>query len=235
MSSFSLKMIALLTMICDHVGYTLFPGFLVLRAVGRLAFPIYAFLVAEGYRKTSNPNKYAMRLAIFAVISEIPFDMVFFNSPLYMEGQNVFLTLLLGLLAVMTYDRLTKRRMQAAAMISVLACALAASVLKTDYEFVGVLMIFVFFVCKDNTSKAVWITVLAAANAATQILSAEVIGYDILFWGGLQLLEIAALPIIFSYNGKLGPRLKYFFYAAYPVHLLILYVIVHWKGIFGMQ
>lgn len=220
-------MLALLTMICDHLGYVLFPGFTVLRVVGRLAFPIYAFLIAEGYRKTSNANRYAFRLAIFAIASEVPFDLAFYNNPLYMESQNIFITLLFGLLAVMFYDGLTARKMQAAAMISVFVCCFAAILLRSDYEFVGVLMIFVFFVCKDRRYLVLWFAALVAANAATQILSVQMITSGTLIWGGIQLFELAALPIIFRYNGKQGPRLKYFFYAAYPVHLLILYAIDH--------
>ncbi len=96
MSSFQLKMIAVITMLIDHIGAVIFPDIIVLRIIGRLAFPLFAFLITEGYRHTSNFNRYLGRLFIFAIISQYPFWLAFgFDA-----GLNIFSTLFLGLIAI---------------------------------------------------------------------------------------------------------------------------------------
>ena len=104
MSAFTLKMIALVTMVIDHVGAVFFPDLIWLRYIGRLSMPIYAFLLAEGYRKTRNFLHYALRLALFAVLSEVPYDLLFQGRVLEFSRQNI-LFLFIGalLLAVVPY------------------------------------------------------------------------------------------------------------------------------------
>ena len=96
MSAFTLKMIALVTMVIDHVGAVFFPDLIWLRYIGRLSMPIYAFLLAEGYRKTRNFLHYALRLALFAVLSEVPYDLLFQGRVLEFSRQNILFTLLTG-------------------------------------------------------------------------------------------------------------------------------------------
>lgn len=93
-----LKWIAVLTMVIDHVGAILFPDQIWMRVIGRVAFPIYAYCLAEGFRYTSDYRRYLGRLALFAILSEIPFDLAFYGVPFSFAHQNVFFTLTLGLI-----------------------------------------------------------------------------------------------------------------------------------------
>ena len=100
LNGFTLKWIAMLTMLIDHTGMVLFPQYRIFRIVGRLAFPIYCFLLVEGAVHTSNWKKYVSRLILFALISEIPFDLARSGQIVAADAQNVFFTLSFGLLAV---------------------------------------------------------------------------------------------------------------------------------------
>jgi len=105
MSAFVLKIIAMITMTCDHVSYLIFGGFSFLNYIGRIAFPIFAYQISEGYIHTSNLRKYFLRLLVFALISQIPFSLFLsmYSDNFYL---NIFFTLLLGLLAITVYDKL---------------------------------------------------------------------------------------------------------------------------------
>ena len=99
-------------MLIDHIGAVFFPQVMILRFIGRLAFPIYAFLLVQGYQHTANTpryQKYVGRMLLFAAISEISFDLCFYKTPIYLGYQNVYFTLLLGLLALYCYDFLEKK------------------------------------------------------------------------------------------------------------------------------
>ncbi|MBQ2453108.1 MAG: hypothetical protein II497_01520, partial [Lachnospiraceae bacterium] len=100
MTGTALKLIAVVSMLIDHTGDVLFPGQLWLRYIGRLAFPIYCFLIVEGFIHTRNVMKYMARLLVFGIVSEIPFDLAFFGEISYPGYQNVFWTLLLGLMSI---------------------------------------------------------------------------------------------------------------------------------------
>ena len=106
LNSFWLKMIAITTMLIDHVGAVLLPQYPILRIIGRIAFPIFCFLLVEGFMHTHDVIRYMTRIGLFALISEIPFDLLFYGRILDGTHQNVFFTLFIGL--VMLYY-LTKR------------------------------------------------------------------------------------------------------------------------------
>ena len=219
MSSFGMKMLALLTMLCDHFGYALFSQITILRVIGRMAMPLFAFLLGEGFLHTSDKKKYLFRMVLFALLSEAPFDLLFYGTLVSLQGQNVFFTLSLGLIALWSYEffAIQQRRVEPG-LLAVGACALASELLRADYGMVGVLMVFLLYVCREKWHR----TGLLALSVALQMLRVGVVyGRD---WGMLQgFALLAALPI-FLYNGTQGRRRwKWFFYLFYPIHLLLLY------------
>ena len=131
MSSLVLKITALITMIIDHYGAIFQGNIIIYRIIGRLAFPIYCFLLVEGYTHTSNIKKYASRLIAFAIISEIPFDLAFFGK-IGFEHQNIFFTLFIGLAAIYFIDNKEGKYSTNSAFI-IIAASVIATLLRTDY------------------------------------------------------------------------------------------------------
>lgn len=205
LTTFQLKVLAIISMLADHVGAVLYPEAVWLRYAGRLAFPIFCFLLVEGYYHTGNVAKYMARLGIFALISEIPFDLAFHQTLWFPAKQNVFLTLFIGLGMLWGLERERERIIRVGI---VLLSMWAAEFLCCDYGFMGVLLIAVFGVTRGkNTARylagAVW-NVFWPSRIQTA--------------GALAMLPIAL------YNGQKGRSMKFFFYLFYPVHLFILYV-----------
>ncbi len=250
LSGSTLKLIAVITMLIDHIGATVFarmiitgsyrfgPGhtavvedhaalymvYTTMRLVGRIAFPIYCFLLVEGFQKTRNVKKYALRLGAFALVSELPFDLAFNAKVLEFGYQNVFFTLFLGLLAMMAVDWVTKRSWTenrvlndvlryGLAALAIGAGGMAAMALRTDYGATGVACIMILYVTRRKKP------VQMAAGAVS------------FFWEVPA--PLAFLPIAF-YNGKRGLNLKYLFYVFYPAHLLILYLVCAVLGFGGV-
>lgn len=207
-----LRLLALGLMLVDHVGRTLFPAQTWMVCLGRLAFPIFAFQTAEGYRHTRNFRGYCVRLAVFALISEIPFDLMLSGSPFYPYHQNVMVTLLLGLLACRAYDRKH--------WLLLPCCFLAGLHARCDYGAMGVLVVLAFHIFRDQ--KLPLLLMLTAINW---------FGYDgpQIAFGFLHVplqafAALAFFPIVL-YNGKKGGGgkwLQYGSYLFYPLHLLIL-------------
>lgn len=221
-------------MIIDHCGLILFSGtswYLPCRILGRIAFPLYAFLITEGYVHTRSVKKYAGRLLVFAVLSEIPFDYAFFRTPFYMGYQNVFFTLVLGLGALVCLDGALGRsgRIKASgtsagelweqtmhksniSKILLIVIMVIAELTYTDYGAFGVLVIVLFYLFRNQKVKCM------VSVAAALILYG--------FLGGFYIEGFGAIALIFIlvYNGKKGqyPFPSLLFYAAYPLHLLIL-------------
>lgn len=220
--SFVLKLIAVISMTVDHIGAVVFPEVLLLRIIGRLAFPIYCFLLVEGYAHTKNVKKYILRMAAFALISEIPFDLAFYGTPVYMGHQNVFFTLAAGLAAICAIDRNSTAVSRSesygkggsasgliyGAVVSV--CFLFVYLFRTDYSFAGVLLIILFYMFRKN------MLMLSVSSAIVNIL---------LFQGGIQAYAIFSMLPIALYNGEKGRSMKYAFYLFYPVHLAVLAVV----------
>lgn len=288
----ALKIIAVITMIIDHTGVAIIkhlPGYAdtegmvyaaywICRLIGRMAFPIYLFLLVEGFGYTRSRAKYALRLFIFCFISELPFDLALYGQTFDWSHQNVFFTLLLGFMVMWgftlvrekwakilpelpvkilgiilpsayftfrSYKYLTKHTSISVSpyilcaliaiasvfiVVSVIRLALkrggdregliicldlcvlslgmlAADLLHTDYNSIGVLAAAVMYLYRyDNTKR-----IMSGCVVLTALSSA------------IELTSFADVPLILNYNGKKGPNLKYFFYAVYPVHLLILF------------
>ena len=213
MSAFMLKMLALITMIIDHVGAVFFPQLYWLRYIGRISMPIYAFLISQGYKYTRNFTRYAIRLAIFAVISEVPYDLLFHGTWLEFGNQSIMFTLLSGLIAIRLLDLSAKKR-----NIILFLLAVGVTVVpyfgKFDYGIYGVLAILCFYLFQKYRG----IDAIAYSGLT----------YAYYFYNGnqAQLWSVAASIPILLYNGKRGAlSLKYFFYIAYPAHLLLLFAV----------
>lgn len=215
LSGSTLKLIAIITMFIDHVGaaileqlptfytdVTIYRTDLVLRYIGRIAFPIFCFLLVEGFLHTHNIKKYALRLLGFALISEIPFDLAFKRQVLEFGYQNVFFTLFIGLLTLIAIKHFEKNNVMK--ILSMFVGILAAQFLHTDYAGFGVVFILLLYILRD---KMILRNVVCSIAILWELTA-----------------PIAFIPISL-YNGKRGIQLKYFFYVFYPAHLLLLYAI----------
>ena len=214
MSGTALKWIAVISMLIDHTAEVLMNHnaaltepiwaqiYVLMRGIGRIAFPIYAFLLVEGFLHTRDVKKYLTRMFLFAMVSEIPFDLAVFHTPFYWGYQNVFFTLFLGLLALAGIRWGTGLWKQALALIM---CVGAAQLINCDYGAFGVFFIVLLYMTRYDKKTQ---TVLGALS---------------LVW---ELPGILAFIPIRLYNGTRGRcGNKYFFYAFYPAHLLILWMI----------
>lgn len=204
MSGFTLKLIAIITMAIDHIGYVFFPNLLWLRVVGRLAFPIFAYMAAEGAIHTRNRKKYLQRLLLWGLISEIPYDLMCFGTIFSLEGQNVCWTLAAGVLCVWLSE---KHSLSANA--GILLLLVLTTLLTTDYLFPGVLCIMILhhYIVRGKP----WLGVL---------LGSVVLSFAS---GLLQLFCVLSVIPLALYNGKRGPKMKYLFYLFYPVHMLVIW------------
>lgn len=208
-----LKWIAIITMVIDHVGAILFPQYEIFRYIGRIAFPLFAFLLVEGYVHTSNVKKYILRLLVFALISEIPFDIAMYSQPFYWGHQNIFWTLMLGLMVLYLVDRLPNRLL---GFIAGVALMVVAQVVNTDYAAGGVILIFVLYYFREKQ----WLKYVLMA-----ILF-------LLGFGSTQLFGLIAVLPMMLYNGQRGKySMKYFFYVFYPAHLIVIQLI--WMATFA--
>ena len=226
MSAFVLKLIAVFSMTCDHFSYLIFGNFSFLNYIGRIAFPIFAYQITEGYTHTRNLKKYFLRLFIFALISQVPF-MLFYSiiSPSF--HLNIFFTLLLGLCSITIYDTLDKRvcahkhihlLYKLLGIICVAILAFLATITKCDYQYFGVISIFIFFLFRNNKFLM---------NLSFIALVFIYYGKYILYTRYLLIIIFTISPLIFInlYNYKKGKDTKYFLYLFYPLHLLIIYAL----------
>ena len=215
LNSMHLKLIALITMIIDHTGAIFFGGQDLYRIIGRLSFPIYCFLLVEGFFHTKSTEKYAVRLFIFALISELPFDYAFFGG-LNSSHQNIFFTLFLGLIAIWISEEY-KLKNPLISIIGFFLAAQLAAFLNADYTMLGIFYILIFYVSRNIDPVLKYFVLFGGIALSTSLFSSS-----------LQMFALLALIPIMFYNGKPGLRsrlVQYGFYAAYPVHLLILYLI----------
>ena len=204
LDSFQLKCIAIVSMALDHTGAVLYPSQIWLRCLGRIAFPIFCFLIVEGFFHTHDVRRYMGRLGVFALISEIPYDLAFRGVPLEYAHQNVFFTLLIGIGMVVLLERNRERPVKA--VILLLAMWLAV-LIRSDYNFRGILLIFVFYIFHESR----WLAVTAGGF------------WNFLYQGVIQKYGVLSVLPLALYNGERGRKMKYFFYIFYPAHLLLLY------------
>lgn len=201
-------------MLLDHIGATMVQGN-TLRIIGRIAFPIYCFLMAEGAYYTKNPRKYFLRLAIGLVLSELPFDLAFRLKPTW-EYQSVMVTLLVGLLVV---EIVQNSKWDITKLLAVCAGFAFAEWANTDYGGYGVLLVVLF----SQTRGKLWLQTIMVAMFAWMINSFRitVLGMKI----PIEMFAVLAMIPIGLYSGKKdssSKALQWVFYLFYPVHLTVL-------------
>lgn len=222
-------------MLIDHIGATQGNTSIILRCIGRLAFPIYAFMIVEGFKHTSNVKKYMLRMLAFAILSEIPFNLMVSGGLYYPLHQNVLWTFLIGLICMYTINQTKKFKNQIIQIVLSLAITflgyLAGIILLTDYNGCGVLMILVFYFFGEKNIFHKLIQLILMYYINVEMLSGlyfmfNVFGITINIY--LQGLALFSLILIWLYNGEKGIKSKsfqYFCYTFYPLHMLILALI----------
>ena len=237
LSAAALHIIAMTFMLMDHLWATLLPAQEWLTCVGRLAFPIFAFMTVEGYFHTHNLQKYLRRMLVFAVLSEIPFDLMYGGTWFYPVHQNVIWTLLLGLLGIHRMEKARKKQKLAFYVLTVALVVVLGAVLGTlgmvDYYGAGVLTMFVFYLFRGRKWWCFLGQLLALYWVNVELLSGlmyqvNILGTEIeLCQQGLALL---ALIPIWLYRGRQGYHsrpFQYTCYAFYPVHMLVLVMVLN--------
>lgn len=218
LSGSTLKIMAMVSMLVDHTAAVLLSSLLtgnefqkvnwIMRyLIGRFAFPIYCFLLVEGFQRTGSRQKYVLRLFLSAFLSEIPFNLAFYGKIWEMSGQNVFFTLGLGLLMLTGMEELEKRCPNIWVVyigkgLVFLTAASLSELIRCDYGARGIIAIALLYLFRKNKVEQL----IAGCIAFLWEITAP----------------IAFIPVAF-YNGKRGLGIKYGFYAFYPVHLLLLY------------
>ena len=232
LTSMWLHIRAMLLMLCDHLWATVVPGNDWLTCVGRIAFPIFAFMIVEGYFHTGNLKKYVGRLFLCAVISEIPFNLVMGSRFFYPVHQNVLWTFLIGILLIHLNEKAKKKGKRwlriLAAVGSVVLGFILGLVIFVDYNHAGVYMILVFYFFRGRKWWHFVGQLVLLAYINIEVLSGY--SYEINLFGNTYFLvrqgfAVLALIPIWLYRGKQGYYNKYLkalYYGFYPVHLLIL-------------
>ena len=222
-----LKVFAMISMLVDHTAATVvahmryepwivnYPWlaahitqiYKYMRRFGRLAFPIYCFFIVEGYFRTRNVKKYALRLLMLALISEFPFDYALHHGQGFFEKQNVYWTLLIGLLVVWCINDLF-RGQTAIQLIIMINGLLLAKVMRTDYQYHGVFLIEMLYITRFSP------------------LIRSLCGGTYLDWyEGFP--TSLSMVMTFFYNNRKGRPMKKLFYFFYPAHLMILGIITY--------
>lgn len=193
----------------------------IMRAIGRIAFPLFCFLLIEGFIHTRSRVKYMIRLALFAIISEVPFDLAFNQKVMDNSYQNVFFTLFLGFATITVIDAIIQKCKQHTVLKVILSIAIVAVgcilaiLLKTDYDMSGVITIFIMYLLRKYKTA----TIYGGCMSLTLFNLFEAYAF------------VDIIPVAL-YNGTRGLKMKYFFYIFYPAHLLLLFGICKLCGLY---
>lgn len=230
-----LKILAMIFMLLDHLWATIIPGNQWMTLIGRLAFPIYAFLIVEGFVHTSDYKKYVKRLFIFSLISEIPFNLIYAGSCIYPFHQNVIFTLLLGLFCINEIDKIKKARSFKIVMKSIFKIflfILIGVIGFVDYGITGILTIIAFFIFRNF--KFAWVgqfislILLYIIFFKGQSVVLNIFNFE--YYLPTQSIGILSLIPIWLYNGEKGVKSKMLqnvFYWFYPLHMLLIYCVYY--------
>jgi len=234
-SSMGLHLLAMGLMLCDHLWATIVPGNDWLTDIGRIAFPIFAFMTVEGYFHTKNFRKYLLRLFIFALISELPFNLVMGGRLFYPLHQNVLWTFLLGLGLVWLNERVREKKLPLRILVGIGTVILAyvlGIITFVDYYHAGVLTVLVFYFFRGRKWWCFAGQLLALWYINVEMLSG--FAYELVIGGHTVFLvrqgfALLSLIPIWLYRGRQGPYnrgLRALYYGFYPVHLLVLGLIM---------
>lgn len=217
-----IKWIGAITMVLDHIAVIFLKGqgehgfYTLLRIIGRISFPLFAFLLVQGFLTTSNRKKYIMRMGIFAFLSEIPFDWAFYGKIWYPQGQNVMFTLLLGLLMLYILEEAAYYNVLVQYIV-LIGFSVLGTILRTDYSWFGILLIGILYMTRYQPIQ-------------NRLLFC---GFLFCLYGGLELGGMLAFPFMAWYEEKQKKKMgegekktvflrKYSFYFFYPIHLILL-------------
>jgi len=235
-TSFSLHILAMACMLLDHLWGTVVPGNDWMTCVGRMAFPIFAFMIVEGYFHTGNLRRYVLRLLFFALLSEIPFNLVIGGGVFYPFHQNVLWTFLIAIAAIACNERAARTgKLWIRILVGVLSTALGALAglfTLVDYYHVGVLTVLVFYFLRGN---AWWQR--AAQLICLWYLNVEMLGgrfYELELMGetveivqqGFALLALLPIWLYRGAQGYYSKTVKKIYYLFYPLHLLVLGILM---------
>ena len=224
-----LKLIAMVCMMIDHAWGVLVSGHMWMTCVGRIAFPIFAFQIAEGYARTKNFKKYLLRMFLFALVSEIPYNYMSGGGWFNPLGQNVMFTFCLALLIIRLMDKARARHWVWGLAVAALGAFVGywlGMFTFVDYYGYGILMVLVFWLFRDV--KFGWlIQLLAMIYINFEMVGG--LGFEVgRFFIPTQAFAVLAMIPILLYNGEQGWKSKgfrYACYAFYPVHIMILVLI----------
>lgn len=210
-----LKLIAAVSMLIDHIGSIFFPAQSWMHFLGRIAMPVFAFCISEGYIHTHSRKKYLLRLGLFAVISELPFDLAF-TGGIDLTQQNIMLTFALAVIALMLWDAIIRDRKPSylrviCGLAAVAGVCTAAVLLGADYTFFGIGTVWIFYVTRN---RALWERTVCGVGFTTLMRTAHSASGS----------TFGMVPLLF-YNYRRGRGLKWLFYAFYPGHLLVLFLL----------
>lgn len=228
MSSATLKWFALITMAFDHVGAVFFPDQAWIRIVGRVSFPIFAFLLVQGFIHTKSRTKYISRLIVFAIISEVPYDLCLYGQLLEFSSQNIMFELAAGFLVLICLEAMVKKK-NPLYLLPALGLSAAALLLNLSYDVYGIALIVAFYLLRSFPGAAALASVavtwlfFGVANVGFSLFGLD---YMPLSLNSIQIFACASCVFLAFYNGKPGRRSsKYFFYLFYPAHLLLYWAI----------
>lgn len=217
MTSFAIKMIAAVSMLIDHVGLIFFPSVPLLRILGRLAFPIFAFCIAEGFRHTRNRRRYFLQVFALGALCQLVYFIV--DGSMFL---GVLISFSAAIVLMWAYDglrRAEKEKRPGAAAVFVLSLLAAYDLcrfMQVDYGFWGLLLPLLYYVGRDK-KEGLLLFALGLAALCRELAAG---GFTV------QWFSLLSLPLLWLYNGEQGRyRWKYFFYIFYPAHLAALYLL----------
>ena len=231
-TSMGLHFLAMGFMLLDHTWATLIPDNQWLTNAGRLAFPIFAFMIVEGYFYTSDLKKYVKRLFGIALLSEIPFNIMTSSSLINPFEQNVIWTYLIGILLIHLNEKAKEKNQSWLSILVGLGTIILGYILgilaMADYYYAGIFIILTFYFFRGRSLKNFIAQLIVLSYIYFSLMLGLAYEVEILgttFWINQQGFALLAQIPIWLYQGKQGPynkSLKRLYYYFYPVHMLIL-------------